>query len=249
MLEFAIAIVAIFVLAGFVKGVLGLGLPIDLDGPAGRGDDARARPQRCWWRRRWRRISGRWSRDLTSAASSNGLARCWPSSCVGTWLGAGWLTGPYARYGAITLGLLLIVYAILSLVRCASPFRARGNLARPDRRIAHRPDHGGDRRVRDPGDHLHARHWPGEGRAGAGTWPVVHRLDGCVDIQSGRRRRLERLARRHGHHCAGRSSRRHVDRTDRPPQARSGDVPPLVLHRLVLLGLYLSAGPIVRALT
>jgi uncharacterized protein len=37
------------------------------------------------------------------------------SSCIGTWLGAGWLTGPYARYGAIALGLSLIVYAILSL--------------------------------------------------------------------------------------------------------------------------------------
>jgi uncharacterized protein len=36
-------------------------------------------------------------------------------ACVGTWLGAGWLTGPNAHYGAIALGLSLIVYAVLSL--------------------------------------------------------------------------------------------------------------------------------------
>ena len=37
------------------------------------------------------------------------------AACVGTWLAGGWLTGPYARYGAAVLGLLLIVYAILNL--------------------------------------------------------------------------------------------------------------------------------------
>ena len=37
------------------------------------------------------------------------------AACIGTWLGAGWLTGPHARYGAIALGLSLIVYAVLSL--------------------------------------------------------------------------------------------------------------------------------------
>jgi uncharacterized membrane protein YfcA len=36
-------------------------------------------------------------------------------ACVGTWLGAGWLTGPQARYGAIALGLSLIAYAALGL--------------------------------------------------------------------------------------------------------------------------------------
>jgi uncharacterized membrane protein YfcA len=45
------------------------------------------------------------------------------AACGGTWLGAGWLTGPAARYGAIALGLSLIVYALLSLsaVRIAVP--------------------------------------------------------------------------------------------------------------------------------
>jgi uncharacterized membrane protein YfcA len=37
------------------------------------------------------------------------------AACVGTWLGAGWLTGPYARYGVIVLGLLLMIYAVISL--------------------------------------------------------------------------------------------------------------------------------------
>jgi uncharacterized membrane protein YfcA len=45
------------------------------------------------------------------------------AACIGTWLGAGWLTGPHARYGAIALGLSLIVYAVLSLgaVRVSVP--------------------------------------------------------------------------------------------------------------------------------
>jgi uncharacterized membrane protein YfcA len=37
------------------------------------------------------------------------------AACVGTWLGAGWLTGPYAHYGVAALGLLLIIYAVISL--------------------------------------------------------------------------------------------------------------------------------------
>ncbi len=115
------------------------------------------------------------------------------------------------------------------------------DLARPDRRTAHRADHRRHRRVRDPGDHLHAGHRPGEGRAGAGAWPVVHGLDGRALVQPDRRRRPERLARRHRHHGAGRSAGRHVARTGRPPQARSGDVPPLVFHRRFCCSASISA--------
>jgi uncharacterized protein len=34
---------------------------------------------------------------------------------IGVWLGSGLLTGPYARYGPIVLGVLLVVYAIIGL--------------------------------------------------------------------------------------------------------------------------------------
>jgi uncharacterized protein len=34
---------------------------------------------------------------------------------IGIWLNSGMLTGPYARYGAIVLGVLLVIYAIIGL--------------------------------------------------------------------------------------------------------------------------------------
>ncbi len=34
---------------------------------------------------------------------------------LGIWLNAGSLTGPYARYGTIVLGVLLVIYAIVGL--------------------------------------------------------------------------------------------------------------------------------------
>ena len=36
---------------------------------------------------------------------------------IGIWLNAGMLTGPYARYGAIVLGILLVIYAVIGLSR------------------------------------------------------------------------------------------------------------------------------------
>jgi uncharacterized membrane protein YfcA len=46
------------------------------------------------------------------------VRRLWPlmvGTVIGIWLNAGMLTGPYARYGAIVLGLLLVIYAIIGL--------------------------------------------------------------------------------------------------------------------------------------
>jgi uncharacterized membrane protein YfcA len=34
---------------------------------------------------------------------------------IGCWLNAGALTGPYARYGTVVLGILLVIYAIIGL--------------------------------------------------------------------------------------------------------------------------------------
>ena len=53
---------------------------------------------------------GPYLRDITR--------RLWPlmaGTVIGIWLNAGMLTGPYARYGAIVLGVLLVIYAVIGL--------------------------------------------------------------------------------------------------------------------------------------
>ena len=58
----------------------------------------------------WQTFVGPYLRDI--------IRRLWPlmvGTVVGIWLNAGMLTGPYARYGTIILGLLLVIYAMLGL--------------------------------------------------------------------------------------------------------------------------------------
>jgi uncharacterized membrane protein YfcA len=58
----------------------------------------------------WQTFVGPYLRDI--------VRRLWPlmaGTVVGIWLNAGMLTGPYARYGTIVLGLLLVIYAIVGL--------------------------------------------------------------------------------------------------------------------------------------
>lgn len=47
------------------------------------------------------------------------------ATMIGIWLGAGLMTGPYARYGTVVLGGLLVIYAIIGLskVRFSVPRR------------------------------------------------------------------------------------------------------------------------------
>jgi uncharacterized membrane protein YfcA len=48
------------------------------------------------------------------------MRRLWPlmiGTVIGIWLNAGLLTGPYAPYGTVTLGVLLVIYAIVGLSR------------------------------------------------------------------------------------------------------------------------------------
>jgi uncharacterized membrane protein YfcA len=126
MLEFAaLSIVAIFVLAGFVKGVIGLGLPTVSMGllavAMAPGQAAAMLVAPSLVTNVWQMLAGPYVRPLVKR-----LGGMLAAACVGTWLGAGWLTGPYARYGAVALGLSLIVYAVLSLsaVRLAVPRRS-----------------------------------------------------------------------------------------------------------------------------
>jgi uncharacterized protein len=109
-----ILIAAAFLLAGFVKGVIGLGLPTVSMGllavtmPPSHALAIVIVPAIVT--NIWQTFVGPYLRDI--------IRRLWPlmaGTVVGIWLNAGMLTGPYARYGTIVLGLLLVIYAIVGL--------------------------------------------------------------------------------------------------------------------------------------
>ena len=109
-------IAAAFLLAGFIKGVLGLGLPtVSMGLLAVTMPPAQALAivivpaivtNIC------QTFAGPYLRDI--------VRRLWPlmaGTVIGIWLNAGLLTGPYAPYGTVILGLLLVIYAIVGLSR------------------------------------------------------------------------------------------------------------------------------------
>jgi hypothetical protein len=109
-----ILIAASFLLAGFVKGVIGLGLPTVSMGllavtmPPARALAIVIVPAIVT--NIWQTFGGPYLRDI--------VRRLWPlmmGTVAGIWLNAGSLTGAYARYGSIALGVLLVIYAIVSL--------------------------------------------------------------------------------------------------------------------------------------
>jgi uncharacterized protein len=109
-------IAASLLLAGFIKGVLGLGLPTVAMGllavsmPPGQALAIVIVPAIVT--NIWQTFVGPYLRDI--------IRRLWPlmlGTVVGIWLNAGALTGPNARYGTIALGLLLVINAILGFSR------------------------------------------------------------------------------------------------------------------------------------
>jgi uncharacterized membrane protein YfcA len=113
---FLLLIAAAFLFAGFVKGVIGLGLPTVSMGllavtmPPSRALAIVIVPAIVT--NIWQTFGGPYLRDI--------VRRLWPlmiGTVVGIWLNSGMLTGPYARYGPIVLGVLLVIYAIVSLSR------------------------------------------------------------------------------------------------------------------------------------
>jgi uncharacterized membrane protein YfcA len=111
---FLIVIAAVFVLAGFVKGAIGLGLPTVAIGllavsmPPARALAIVIVPAIVT--NVWQTFVGPYLRDI--------MRRLWPlmvGTVIGIWCGAGLMTGPYARYGTIVLGVLLVIYAIIGL--------------------------------------------------------------------------------------------------------------------------------------
>lgn len=106
---------AVFTLAGFVKGVIGLGLPtiamglLSLQMAPAQAAALLVVPSF---------ISNVWQL-LGQGSLAALLRRLWPllaGVCVGTWLGAGWLTGGATRWAGAALGLALIAYALVGLL-------------------------------------------------------------------------------------------------------------------------------------
>ncbi len=103
-----------FLLAGFVKGVIGLGLPTVSMGllavTMAPGQAIAIVIVPAIVTNIWQTFGGPYLRDI--------VRRLWPlmlGTVVGIWLNAGVLTGPYAPYGTVVLGILLVIYAILGL--------------------------------------------------------------------------------------------------------------------------------------
>lgn len=109
-------IAAAVLFAGFVKGVLGLGLPTVSIGllavamPPTRALAIVIAPAII--ANVWQAFRGPYLRDI--------VRRLWPlmlGVIAGIWLNAGAMSGPHARYGTVVLGVLLVVYAIVGLSR------------------------------------------------------------------------------------------------------------------------------------
>ena len=109
-----IFIAAAFLLAGFIKGVIGLGLPTVSMGllavtmPPSQALAIVIVPAIVT--NIWQTFVGPYLRNI--------IIRLWPlmvGTAFGIWLNGDMLTGPYARYGTIILGILLAIYATISL--------------------------------------------------------------------------------------------------------------------------------------
>jgi len=113
---FLFVIAAVFLLAGFIKGVIGLGLPtvsvslLAVAMPPGKALAIVIVPAIVT--NIWQTFVGPYLRDI--------VKRLWPlmiGTAAGIWLNAGAMTGPNARYGTIVLGILLMIYAVTGLTK------------------------------------------------------------------------------------------------------------------------------------
>ena len=119
-----IFIAAVFFLAGFVKGVIGLGLPTVAMGllavamPPVQALEIVIIP--AVMTNIWQTFVGPYLLGI--------LHRLWPLMlclAIGIRLNAGMMTGPYAHYGTVLIGVLLVIYAIISLRRFVFTVRPR----------------------------------------------------------------------------------------------------------------------------
>jgi hypothetical protein len=120
-------IAAVFALAGFVKGVIGLGLPtiamglLALAMPPVEAAAILILPSLLT--NLWQMLAGPALRSVARR-----LRPMMIGVCLGTWAGAGFMTGPHARFGATMLGVALILYALAGL--CALRLRLHAGLER-----------------------------------------------------------------------------------------------------------------------
>lgn len=107
-------VAAVFALAGFVKGVTGMGLPTVAIGllatrmPTLSAIAIVIIP--AILTNIWQTFVGPYLKGI--------LVRLWPlflGTCVGVWSGAGLLVGKFAPYATVMLGLLLMIYSFIAL--------------------------------------------------------------------------------------------------------------------------------------
>ena len=117
-------IAAVFMLAGFVKGVVGLGLPTVSMGllavTMAPSHALAVAIMPAVITNIWQTFVGPYFRDI--------IRRLWPlliGTALGIWLNRGSLTGPYAHYIPIALGILLVLYAVMGLGKFAFKVASR----------------------------------------------------------------------------------------------------------------------------
>jgi hypothetical protein len=121
---FLFFIAGVFMLAGFVKGVVGLGLPTVSMGLLA----VTMAPSQALaivivpavLTNIWQTFVGSHLRDI--------IRRLWPmlvGTALGIWLNRGSLTGPYAHYLPIALGIMLVLYAVMGLGQFAFTVASR----------------------------------------------------------------------------------------------------------------------------
>ena len=163
-----------FLLAGLVKGVIGLGLPTVAIGLLGLlmtpAQAAAILVVPSLVTNIWQFAVGG---ELLAL-----VRRLWPmlaGICIGTLIGAVLLPSGSSAQATVWLGVALAVYAGLGLIKVEfSVPPARRTVARLGCRHRDRRDHGGDRRVRAAGRALYPGAAVRARPAGAGARPVVH---------------------------------------------------------------------------
>jgi uncharacterized protein len=113
-------VAAVFVLAGLVKGVIGLGLPTVSMGLLAL---VMSPPEAAALLVLPSFLTNLWQMSAGPSLRAVSL-RLWPMMlgvCLGTWAGAGLMTGPHAGSGSGLLGLALVAYAVTGLVAMRLP--------------------------------------------------------------------------------------------------------------------------------
>ena len=118
--EIIALVVVTFLVAGFIKGAVGLGIPIValafMAAPLGLKTAMAMIVVPCVIANAWQAMAGPHLKSL--------VVRLWTylaAASIGTWIGVGVLAGANADYLLALLGVVLILYSVLSLMRPQVP--------------------------------------------------------------------------------------------------------------------------------